>query len=393
MKRAVWMHPIDLIDRAPATIVAELRDRGVDAVRLAVAYHGGRLTVASVEGPRIHDLGDGGLLVDVRCDGPAALARRVDASLAPLTRGFLDAAATRDLEVWGWTVLCHDDRSHRPAADTVCATNVMGDVLPYALCPGRPPVRTYLASLCAALSQTPGLRGLDLEALGWLGVAHQSAHDKAAGPLGPLTTWLLSLCVCEDCVQRLGRDASAQFTARARQWLRRVSEVWPQSIEPDAPLSGTLDDLLGADLLAHLVASRRAAARECLDAIATATALPLDVRLAPSVLFHGGKAPLTPADVDGLAQAITYTWLGTALDQVIDGIAAVPRDGTFRGVVQAGFSALPPTCHGVDDVVRCVSAAADAGLDAIVAYCESLATPTTRAWLASAFRRSRQGVS
>ena len=393
MTRALWMHPVDLIGRAPASIVDDLRTRGIDAVRLAVTYHGGRLTVASSEGPRIHDLEDGGLLVDVRCDGPVTLERQVDARLAPLTRAFLDAAAARDLDVWGWTVLCHDDRSRRPSPDTVCVVNVQGDVLPYALCPARPAVRAYLASLCAALSRVPGLHGLDLEALGWLGVAHQSAHDKVAGPLGPLTSWLLSLCVCDDCVTRLGDDACAQFAARARPWLRRVSHTWPASIETTAPLAVALDDLLGADLVAHIVATRRAAARDCLAAIQARSSLPLDLRLAPSLLFHGGKAPLLPADVDGLAQAITYTWLGAPIDEVVAGITSLERESGFRGAVHAGFSAMPPTCRSRDDVTRCVSASADAGLDGIVAYCESLTTPATRDWLASAFGSPRQGVS
>jgi hypothetical protein len=58
--------------------------------------------------------------------------------------------------------------------------------------------------LAAEIAALPEADAIELEACGWYGVAHGSAHDKAGLAGCPAAEWLLSLCFCPDC-----RDAYA----------------------------------------------------------------------------------------------------------------------------------------------------------------------------------------
>lgn len=392
MRRAVWMHPVDLERHDPDALAGDLVDRGCDAVRLALAYHGGRFVMAGDGGPRVVDLGTGGVFLPIDVHAPRGLERRIHATSSALVLRFLGAARRRGLQVWGWTVLCHDDETGQEGRTGACVVNLDGGALPYALCPARPAVRDYLASLCGALGHVEGLAGLDLEALGWLGLQHQSAHDKHAGPIGPAAAWLLSICLCEACTGRLGREAADEFRRAARGHLAATVRAWPGGLQ-EPGLGDVLEAALGAPLLAHVVSARRAAVIDALSAIRAATPIPLDLRIAPSPLFLGGKAPVSLGEAAGYVEAVTYSWLGEPLDVVVRGIEALPARADRPCAIQAGFSAIPPTCHGPADAARCTAAARARDLDGVAAYCEPLATRASRAWLAQAFLSAPSGVS
>ena len=63
-------------------------------------------------------------------------------------------------------------------------------------------MREYAALLAAEVAALAGVDAIELEACGWYGFEHGSAHDKtggAAGPAGSAGDWLLSLCFCGAC--------------------------------------------------------------------------------------------------------------------------------------------------------------------------------------------------
>ena len=63
--------------------------------------------------------------------------------------------------------------------------NAFGDVYPWALCAGSGAVREYAALLAAEAAALAGVDAIELEACGWYGFEHGSAHDKTGDVAGP----------------------------------------------------------------------------------------------------------------------------------------------------------------------------------------------------------------
>ena len=88
------------------------------------------------------------------------------------------AAALRaaGISVTAWVVVTHNARL---AATGECAVrNAFGDVYPWALCAGSAAVREYASALAAEVAALAGVDAIELEACGWYGFEHGSAHDK-----------------------------------------------------------------------------------------------------------------------------------------------------------------------------------------------------------------------
>jgi hypothetical protein len=119
-----------------------------------------------------------------------------------------DALHAAGLRVNAWLVLAHNDRLG--AAHPGCAVrNAYGDPYPWALCIGSPEVAAYAATLSAEVAALGGVDGVELEACGWYGYDHGSAHDKTGGgPPAGVPGWLLDACFCRACDDAL-RDAGA----------------------------------------------------------------------------------------------------------------------------------------------------------------------------------------
>lgn len=133
------------------------------------------------------------------------------------------AAALRaaGLPVTAWVVLTHNSRLG--AADPACTVeNAFGDSYPWALCAAVPAVREYAAMLAAEVAALPEADAVELEACGWYGVTHGSAHDKAVLPGGPAADWLLSVCFCRECQQAYA--AAGGEPARVRASVRATAD-------------------------------------------------------------------------------------------------------------------------------------------------------------------------
>ncbi|HEV7628050.1 MAG TPA: hypothetical protein VGO89_16270, partial [Streptomyces sp.] len=67
-------------------------------------------------------------------------------------------------------------------------------------CIAQSATRAYLVDLAAEAAVRPGAAGVELESLGWYGLAHLHAHDKTGGvPLSGAGRYLMSLCFCDVC--------------------------------------------------------------------------------------------------------------------------------------------------------------------------------------------------
>jgi hypothetical protein len=199
VRAGAYLYPWDVDgDPAAADRVAGL---GLAGVSLAAAYHAVRAVTPFHPGHRI-------VTRDAAVYYQADPARWSGAALRPAVAepaGSFERAAGRlraaGLGVTAWVVLTHN--SGLASASAECAVrNAFGDRYPWALCAGSAAVREYAARLAAEVAALDGVDGIELEACGWYGFEHGSAHDKTgmvAGRAGPAGDWLLSLCFCAGC--------------------------------------------------------------------------------------------------------------------------------------------------------------------------------------------------
>jgi hypothetical protein len=109
------------------------------------------------------------------------------------------ALRSRGLQVTAWAVITHNDRLGA-VVTSAAVRNAFGDGYPWALCLASPAVRDYATTLAGEIAALPEASAVELEACGWYGVEHLSAHDKTAGAAaGPAAQWLLSVCFCLAC--------------------------------------------------------------------------------------------------------------------------------------------------------------------------------------------------
>jgi hypothetical protein len=128
------------------------------------------------------------------------------------------------LRVSAWVVLTHNSRLGNEFPD-VAVVNCFGDRYPYALCPSRPEVREYAATLAAEAAVDAD--EVSLEACGQLGITHQSHHEKTDNAWTPEARRWLSVCCCDAC-QRGWSDRgldSSWVLSTLREVVRTSGEV------------------------------------------------------------------------------------------------------------------------------------------------------------------------
>ena len=237
MPLSAYLYPWDVDgDPAAADRIAGL---GVTEVSLAVAYHAVRAVTPFHPGHRV-----------VTCD--AAVYHRPDperwrgarlrpAAPDPDQAGSFERAADAlhraGLKVNAWLVLAHNGRLGAKNPECV-VRNAYGDPYPWALCIGSPLVGEYAAALSAEVAALGCVDGIELEACGWYGYGHGSAHDKTGGGApGGVPGWLLDLCFCPACADGF-RAAGADPAQLARTVRAALDAGYRQEIimPPERPV-------------------------------------------------------------------------------------------------------------------------------------------------------------
>jgi hypothetical protein len=322
---AAYLYPWDVDgDPAAADRIAAL---GVTEVSLAAAYHAVRAVTPRHPGHRVVTRD---AAVYYRRD-PArwAGAHLVPADPGPAGPGSFERAAdalrTAGLQVNAWVVVTHNGRL--AAAHPECAVhNAFGDPYPWALCPGSAAVAVYAAALAAEIATLDAVTDVELEACGWYGYDHGSAHDKTGGtPDGPAAR-LLDACFCDGCTATM-----------------RVSGADPEAIA--AAIRTALDGgaSVPADLAAALAAVRTATAAGFLEYVVAAVRAAAPSR---GILLHAHPDPaeagsnpgyelatlLGPAGADGIILACPGP-AGPAAARVAAVVAAAAAVAPGRRVI------------------------------------------------------------
>jgi hypothetical protein len=276
-----------------------------------------------------------------------------------------------------WLVLTHNSVLGH-AFPEVAVRNCFGESYPWALCPARPAVREYAATLTAEC-----LRGLEfssviLEACGPMGAVHQHQHEKTDGVWSPAVARLLSICCCDACAD--GWDGWDAETVRdiLRAEVRRLLETGDLSITDDAVPSALREvllttrqratDALRADVLAKIPSGCRIVLHGALDPWATG-ALP-------------GLTPAAPAEVDAV---VLQNW--TPGQSSVDTVEAARAELPER--VAVGSYVTVVAGNPVPDIEDYVGQLGKAGATELHLYHLGLAGPARWPDLHSATRAAQ----
>ena len=385
MRIGAYLYPWDADgDPAAADRIAGL---GLTGVTLAAAYHAVRAVTPFHPQRRIvtRDAGVYYRADPARWDGLRLRPQAADAAAGEQPGSFERAAAAlraAGISVTAWVVLTHNSRL---AGTGECAVrNAFGDRYPWALCAGSAAVRTYAATLAAEVAGLAGVDAIELEACGWYGFGHGSAHDKTgdvAGPAGPAGAdgdWLLSLCFCADCGQAF--ESAGADPARLAAQVRGAADGGP-ALPGDA--AAVLDQARGAAsgrLLAEVLAAVRT----------SAPGRPVLVHSAPEPRAAGANPGYDPAVLCGPGGAdgivLSCGNPAAAPDLVARTAAAAPAGSRIAAVLQAvaGLGGQPQTLPAQAAAVRAAGAtelglyhaglAAPGDLSAIAALCRTPAS-------------------
>lgn len=373
MKVTGYAYPWDVLgDREFGTRAGAL---GVDEVAVALSYHSVRAATpwsphgtsvvaghAALYRPIRPQAWQGAALVPSAPEWPhwADAGTRADsggAAVRALTEAGIPAA--------GWLVLTHNSRtgaSHPSAA----VHNCFGEIYPWALCPARPSVRAFAASLTAEAVRDLELSSVILEACGPLGVVHQHQHEKTDGVWSPAAARLLSVCCCTACAA--GWTAHGYEPETVRSLLcARVRDLVGAG---DLDLS---DDGLPTDCKEMLLATRQSAT----DALrrAVLSSVPPGVR----TVLHGSLDPwatgalpgITPAAPGEIDAVVLQNWAPTPASCR----AVAAARSTLPERVTVGSYVTVAAAEPVPDPTSYVSSLAEAGAAELHLYHLGLAGP------------------
>ncbi|GGL98697.1 hypothetical protein [Nakamurella endophytica] len=196
-----------------------------------------------------------------------------------------------------WVVLTHNSRLGAAHPD-LTVRNAFGDRYRHALCPARPEVVEYAATLASEAVLAGPADGVVLEAAAALGVQHGAAHDKMG--LAPSRTDQLSVCFCPAC-DTAYRTAGLEPDELAGSIARAVRD----------DVDAALEELWGTDAAAAVLDARQDAARRLIAAVVDAVR---DVRPDAETVAHTSSrtadwsaSGLTPAAADATDR--TACWL------------------------------------------------------------------------------------
>lgn len=354
MRAGAYLYPWD-VDGDPAA-ADRLAGLGLTGVSLAAAYHAVRAVTPFHPEHRI-------VTRDAAVYYQPGPARWSGAGLRPVLAepaGSFERAAgalrAAGLGVTAWVVLLHSSQLTASAAGAEFAVrNCFGDRYPWALCLSSAAVRDYAARLAAEVAALDGVDGIELEACGWYGFEHGSAHDKTgsvmgrAGPAGA-GDWLLSLCFCGGCRARYG-----------------VAGADPGKLAAQVRAAADGGPALPGDVVDVLDRTRSTAARQLLGEVTSA------IRAAAPgkpVLLHTDPDPRAVGSNPGYDLAVACgpdgvdgVLLGCgdqarAVSLVTTAAAAVPEGTAVVAVLQAvaGLGGDPATLPAQAAAVRAAGA-------------------------------------
>jgi hypothetical protein len=339
---------------------------GLAEVTLAAAYHAVRAVTPFHPRHRIVTRDAAVYYRTSQAAWQAASLRPVEADPAGSFERAAARLRARGLRVNAWAVMAHGCGA-AVGDPSCCVRNAYGDSYPWALCIGSPAVRGYAAALAAEVASLADADAIELEACGWYGVDHGSAHDKTGEAAGAAARWLLSVCFCPACTGAYGRAGAdpeelraAVCTAldRAFSW----GSAAARSASPATP-----EELLPSEAAEVLLRARSAAAERLLREViavvrVAAPGKPVLVHADPDPRAAGSNPGYDPAVLLGPGGAdgiVLVCWDPAHAVQLVARVAAAAPPGSRIAaslLAVAGLGGRPDTLIKQADAVRAAGA-------------------------------------
>jgi hypothetical protein len=374
-RSSLFVFPSDLVEEGVDEVLARVRERGVDAVTVAVAYHQARDLMPRAKAGRVVHRRDGVFL-----PLPPDLWR--DVRLRPPGQPAVEQAAVARLReragaggVQAWTVFLHNT-SLGEAHPDICAETCFGDRLLADLCPAHPDVAAY----AVALARTAAAVGpVVAEALSYGTFDHGHHHERAFVPLGAGERLLMGLCFCVHCreaARKAGVDADGLRDAVAAHLDRALSGESPATPDDLPALRGAVGEELDGFLAVRQGVVTRLT-RQVADAVHADGGELVYLDLTGALLGFGSGVPRGPAaaeqgwrlgvDVPALAAvADGYACLAYVRDvdrlgvDVGSVVKAVDGRCPVRVVLRPGHPDTDDAAHLAGKVAACASLGAAA---------------------------------
>jgi hypothetical protein len=214
--RSMYCYGWDLAGAGVTNVGEKLRERHINTITLAAAYHAGKFLRPQANGTKVYFPDDGTAYFKSDLSRYGALKPEQNRLVAE-NDVLAECCALEGMATHAWLVLLHNSRLGRlhPAS---CVANAFGDRYIYSLCPSAPEVGDYATALCTDVTENYPVAGINLETPGFLPYFHDYHHEF--GMVRP-NRWLdnmLGLCFCDHCVsgaQNAGIDG-AGLKARVR---------------------------------------------------------------------------------------------------------------------------------------------------------------------------------
>ncbi len=185
----LWTYPWDLARMGVSDAVRQITDLGVDALSVALLYHGGQVLSLAGDDPELVFPPAGRPLWSLHPDQlPGALRGR---TLVPFLQELRAMLTPQGVRLRAWTVTFHDAIGLSPI------TNAVGQTLPHAPCPVAN--RGYLRSVVEGVSSLGIADAVELEAAGFMLAFHGAHHEIAGVGMTQVNQLLLGLCFCAAC--------------------------------------------------------------------------------------------------------------------------------------------------------------------------------------------------
>lgn len=388
MDTSIWVYPWDVIDD-PAS-AREIASLGLGRVSLAASYHSTRALCPHNPHRKFVVASHAATYFP---PDPSRYERRrlqpVEATWASCRDSFgraLEALRTEGQKVSAWTVLLHNSRLGESNPDLV-VENAFGDRYLYALCPAQIEVREYAAALVSDLVHRYDLDNLELEACGYMGADHLSHHEKVGLHLDLYHQYLLSICFCTACQERIA-DQGAD-PERIRFLVRQTVEAFfaGQSHALDEPeaIDEALSSLLTEHERQHLLAARDAISLNLLDTILDAlTDVPR-----PGVILSSGASRyhtgacvgIDPVELAARIDGLLVALFGTSEEMACSQVARLTNAVAGDARVIAGVRAFWPDCASGDDLLIRCRLLAEAGAEGFRFYHYGLCPRPNLSWI------------
>lgn len=372
----LYAHPasFDLDPAAAATAIAAC---DVEVVRLAAVYHGGRWLLSTTSPGRVLHLEDSVAQVALGERGedwdlrPAAAS-----SVARGREPFGEAAAAlraRGVTTGAWLVALHSTPAAMRRPD-LALSNVFGVRYRHALCPAQPEVADHAVRLAGAVADRDDVDFLDIEALAYLGWAHDGLHEKVGVRLRPVDRWLLSLCFCSACRRRLERAGVdvERSAARGREALERHLRR-PEAGDPSEPVDEAIAGVLGAETYAAVLDVRDDVVAGLAERVARRAAKPITLRATADRHHVRGKAAGDLGRLGRAAGAVTLSALGGDVAALERELELAERAGIEAKATSLAISVQQPHVEGPDAVAALAARLARTGVGRVAAYAFDLA--------------------